>query len=580
MTLPAQQPLSILVVSDDAAVRNRVALALASGTDDVHHAATLDEAVTLATAGEVALAFVDVGSEGSATLALVHHLLAIHAETTVVALVPRTAVDLGIQALSLGARSLVMSPPNGDALLSAVSTVRSRREEALSLIETRAALGGLQRRTQLFDRVLDLAVHAGIDEALRTLCDAATELSGARGVAIFSALGGPLGCTRRAASGNARDYPDLALADDIRTEARARDARVLSAEVNGRVRGLVVVEDPRPGGDASLRGIADVAGVVLALESGEDQGGRGAIKDARGKVYTPAFLEDVAAREIAKARRHGRRVTLLTFSAESRARSRLEEIILDSVRRTDVLAAIDEATLCLLLPETTTTGAHQCRRRVVRALSGDRRAVQSASEKRLGRAQSSSLHVQGMPRVMGVGTATYPHDGAAFDRLLAISRRRAEDDTRSVARLYHLELLDLTEIADRLLERPLVDAGGRSPYPLDLAPEALPDLVLSALHEMRRGGATTVHVTHDPSTGCAAAVRAAVAGDDLAAASVYDVEAVHAQIAAAAVVGEMGAWVCCGRLVKGRFRGVHAFDPLLSDVLVECLRDTALSVAT
>lgn len=37
------------------------------------------------------------------------------------------------------------------------------------------------------------------------------------------------------------------------------------------------------------------------------------------------------------------------------------------------------------------------------------------------------------------------------------------------------------------------------------------------------------------------------------------------------VEAEHGAWVCAGRVVSDRFRGVHAADPLLADVLLRRL---------
>jgi hypothetical protein len=127
-----------------------------------------------------------------------------------------------------------------------------------------------------------------------------------------------------------------------------------------------------------------------------------------------------------------------------------------------------------------------------------------------------------------------------------------------------LDGLPLPDVVDALLSRPMLDAGPRSSYPLDLAQSALFALTASACREAQRGGMTQITTTLQPGLGVAAAARQ-VAGSP----RVHDVrnEAGCETIEAIVIEAEHGAWVCCGRLVGDRFQGVHAADPLLADVI-------------
>jgi hypothetical protein len=78
-----------------------------------------------------------------------------------------------------------------------------------------------------------------------------------------------------------------------------------------------------------------------------------------------------------------------------------------------------------------------------------------------------------------------------------------------------------------------------------------------------RGGETSVLTTLQPGLGVAAAARQAVVPRVLDVRGEPGCENVEAIV----VEAEHGAWVCCGRVIGERFRGVHCADPLLADVL-------------
>ena len=108
---------------------------------------TTDVAEALATAAgeKTEMAFVDVMLDGGAGLALVHHLTTAFPGIAVYALAPEANLELGSQAVALGAVGFMSSPPSGDALLHAVGEVSARRARRA---REGAARGGPRRGEQ------------------------------------------------------------------------------------------------------------------------------------------------------------------------------------------------------------------------------------------------------------------------------------------------------------------------------------------------------------------------------------------------------------------------------------------------
>ena len=164
---------------------------------------------------------------------------------------------------------------------------------------------------------------------------------------------------------------------------------------------------------------------------------------------------------------------------------------------------------------------------------------------------------------VSVGVAVFPHDGTSLKRLVMMARGRASDDRRSPVHALALEGMALPEVVDGLIARPIFDAGPRSPYPLDIACSALFSLVARACRDGMRGGETNVLTTLQPGLGVAAAARQVTTPRVLDIRTEPGCENVEAVV----VESEHGSWVCCGRVIGERFRGVHAADPLLADVV-------------
>ncbi|MBL8613839.1 MAG: hypothetical protein JNL38_41250 [Myxococcales bacterium] len=556
--------LKVLLVSEDDALRDAVEVILAGEDYRVHHARTVEASVQHAREGGADAYMVDVTAEGGAALALFHHLGALSPSAALFALVPPDRMELGAEALSLGASSLIVSPPTGDALLLAVAGVRARIEDRAQSDALKLDLGRAQRRLDLTDRVVRLANGAGHSEAVRAISDALNEISGARGTAIYATFDSTDGgSVRLAALGTGKEYPHVCALEDLRSQVEARGASVVPLSSDGKPLGLAVLEDPTRGRTPDVDAMGEVAAAVLALVDFRQAQRRAALRHERSRAYSAEFLREMVPREIERSRRHGRRVSFVSWTVEARHRGRLEDVVLSSVRDTDWLCYVDETTVCLVLPDTNALGAHCCRRRVSRALRGDRRGA-PASERGSEREISASA-----------GVATFPHDGVALERLLRVAGRRAKEDARSLSRSIPPAASSLAEIVDAILARPIHDAGARSPYPLDVPLASLGDVVASACREAMRAGETYVHATvqNEPAAAVAAR-REAPAGAVRPTISVVDVReaAGCADVEVVVVSGETGSWACCGRIGKGRFRGVHAWDPLLADVLIDGLR--------
>ena len=373
--------------------------------------------------------------------------------------------------------------------------------------------------------------------------------------------------------GISQDLPASTRGEELLRLATKRAATVVPLGVAEKLLALVVLEGRRPRESETSAAIASLAATVLAfVDAGQARRARRASLDGRvARVYSFAYLQDIAGREVDKAKRHGRRLAiaaiLLDKDSGTKTRAELEQVVLGVVRETDVLARFDDHEFYLLLPETGALGAHACRRRLLLRAEGDRRARSPASDRR---GPISSRTGRGLP--LSIGVASYPHDGVTLDRLLRAARQRAVDAARSAVHTLALAAMPLGEIVDVLLARPMMGAGFGSPYPLDLVAPAMLSLVSAACREARRGGAANILVTLRGGMGMASAARQADAGRE-GGVQVADVRSAPRCENAEAIVisAEHGSWVCCGRRDDDRFRGVHAADPLLADLIAQRL---------
>lgn len=548
-------PLRVLIMIDDEDVAQAVERVIREEGDAFERATSIDAAVASAMAVPVDVAFIDLASDGGAALALCHHLPSICPGVALHALVSPEQLERGAEALSLGAAGVIVSPPTGDALARALADVKAEamRSKQVNLLEEK--LGRERKKLETYDRLVRFARGAAQSDAVRAIVDGVSQISGARGVALYATFGDSESeRVRLAAVGSALDLPATSQPADLSRLVQARHARVVPLVTGGGELGILVLEHVPASTESEIAGVADLAAAMLSLVDRHDQ------VDESVRVFPPRHFRTVADRMLTLASRHDRRASVIAITLPGPDRpNRREEATLeiaDIVRNTDALCGTEDGDLLVFLPETTGIGAHSCRRRILARLMGERRA----------RPKGNLARSEG-PRSKGpalcAGVATFPHDGSTLKRLIKAARTRAYDDSRSPVHTLGLDVMTLQEVVDALIARPMLDAGPRSPYPLDVAGSALFALVARACREALRGGETNVMTTLQPGLGVAAAAR------QVARPLVLDVRAEPgcANIEAIVIEAEHGAWVCCGRLIGERFRGVHCADPLLADVL-------------
>ncbi|HOU89616.1 MAG TPA: diguanylate cyclase [Polyangiaceae bacterium] len=573
------QVIGILADPTAAAVLERV-LARAGTPDRFTVTTDLADGLSTAVAAAADLVFIDVTIGKGAGVAGVHHLRALMPGTTLIALATGTSVQLGTQAISLGANGLMLLPLCGDEILNAVAEVRSR-EAARRRVEE------LEARAQHLDRGVELLAQAGAltqarsrREAAARLCDLVAQHTGAGAVCVYlPATEAARQLKQVARSGPLLSLPPFCDEMDLLGAASARKLSVLKLEVGLEAAGYLVMMTPPESGGAEpfplAEQIATQAATALSLVSAREQSHRGAMKDPATSAYTFAYFVDVAGREIDKARRHGRRFALATIAveppdgaaSEPNGDTRAVEVVervLGSVRATDVLARVDDLELYLLLPETGGIGGHVCRRRVLKNLA-------------------PSGGVAGAPALdVSVGVATYPQHGTDLSRLLRVAKHRADASRTSVVRALQLWSLPLTEVLDAVLWDLATpdheDPRPEHPQTTDLPTTEVLALAAAAVGEARRGGGARVVATLRAGVGIGATVRAALGrelGDvQLDLVDVADVAGCR-DLEALAVIAEHSCYALLGRNERGRVRAIHAADPLLVDLLIQRLGELA-----
>lgn len=549
-------PLRVLAVVEDHDVGLAIEHVVREEGDSFERASSIDGAVASASVTPVAVAFIELRADGGAALALCHHLPSLCPGVVVHALVSPQELDRGAEALSLGAAGVIVTPPTGDALARALADVKTAavRGKQLNLLEEK--LSRERKKLETYDRLVRFARGAAQSDAVKAIVDGVAQISSAKGVALYATFGDPDSeRVRLAAVGTALDLPTTSQPADLSRLVQARHARVVPLVTGSGELGVLVLENVPNASEAEIANVADLAAAMLSLVDRHDQ------VDESVRVFPPRHFRTVAERMLTLAARHDRRASVIAITLPGADRpNRREEATLeiaDIVRNTDALCGTEDGDLLVFLPETTGIGAHSCRRRILARLMGERRARPKGNLVRSGQEPRSK------GPAISVGVATFPHDGATLKRLIKSARARAYDDSRSPVHTLALESMPLQEVVDALIARPMLDAGPRSPYPLDVACSALFALVARACREALRGGETSVLTTLQPGLGVAAAAR------QVATPKVLDVrsEPGCANVEAIVVEGEHGTWVCCGRVIGERFRGVHCADPLLADVV-------------
>lgn len=310
---------------------------------------------------------------------------------------------------------------------------------------------------------------------------------------------------------------------------------------------------------------------ALALQDERERlRGLAAMKDASSSAYSFAYYVDIAGRELYKASRFGRRLSVLVIGLDQNlleigqgqaAAPKLTPItaadhLLTIAPDMAVLARVDEDELHLLLPETNGLGAHAARRRAIAHLAqahGDAKTLIA-------------------PRGVLAGVATFPHDGQDLLKLQRVARRRADESCESVVHRVGPEQTGVSDILDAL-KRAAAHAPGPFARAIELPIGQVAALTSVLLAEAIRGGGVHAVVTYHPEPNLFSTVRFMLGGQPRPGITFRALDIRNApdcaDLEALCIMAEQGAYALIGRVHTGVFRGVHSADPLLVDALTE-----------
>lgn len=573
-----QLPLRVLFILDDAETLSLVQRTFASTHDELLIATDLSDGLTKANAVMPELAFIDITLGHAAGLAVVHHLRALNPDIVVCAITHRDKLDLGPQAVTLGAESVLVLPLSGDEILTTVGQVRTRHSERAEHDRLTREASASRRALKLADAVSQVISAPSRREAAERLSNLLVQ-AGAQRVLVYLPAGeGSRQLVRLAAVGPADRAPTFCEDFDLLNYAQTDQLKVVRLTLERQTAAILLlgasmIQPLTPLLD-SLSIVGPQIAMTLALVLEREQSSRGAMKDPSSSAYTFAYFVDVAGREIDKARRHNRCFALATLTVEQQSnpnsllRSTTVEVsenVLTCVRDTDVLARVDDTEFYLLLPETGGMGAHACRRRVMQQLIGP-----------------GGLRHSGHPELDAfMGVATFPQDGLDLSQLLRVARHRADVSRASPVRRLGLDRLPLPEILDALLWR-LGDAGKglgiSAPQIIELPLMDVVGLATTAIGEGARSGPSRVIASQRSGMSIGAAARAALSNlrEDVT----LDVADISSQpncrdIEVLVLISEHGSYALIGRTTTGQLRAVHSSDPILADLLIKRLGDAA-----
>lgn len=596
---PSSGALTVLAIVVDEATRALFTRIVTR--DRLLVSADLNEGLALAESSPPDVAFVEIGINGGAGLAMVHHLKALFPGVTILALAARTALEAAANAVALGGAGLVMLPIAGDEILSAIAAAKAAIAQRQLRADLDQASIVFSRAAAWMTRLAELADATSRNAAAQQLVEVLIEATGAAGAAVYLTVGDkPTELVRAAVSPALERAPAFGMEADVVDHARRERLLVVPLATRSIKAGQVLLTQPASGSGASgphslgglapraaagaepassvksaapqryridglVKMLATQAATAFGLLHERDRAGGSAIKDPSSSAYSFAYYVDVAGREIDKARRYGRRFAIATVAYEPDAASagaaqvspaEIADSLLKAARDTDVLARVDEREFHLLMPETDGLGAHAARRRILARLADKSGRV--------------------IPAGLLVGAATFPHDGHDLSQLLRIARRRADATRDSIVHRLGADqagLADLLEALDWEVRTPSPEAIC-APRPLELALPEAAALATTVVADALRGGATILTVAHHDKLSLGAAVRASLGPTrDNVTVHALDVSALPGgeAVEALSVIAEHGAYALIGRADGGVLRGLHAADPLLADLLAERL---------
>ncbi len=517
------------------------------------------------------LAIVDVGMQQGAGLALVHHLMAHAGRVDVYALVPPGAIEAGAQAVSLGARAIIVRPLSGDELLNAARAVREARAAERERVALVAEVEAARREVAYALRLAALGASERPERVPLELLGLLGEVSGARVAALYEPRpGGVPGALRRKALwGELPEAPAFCDLESLRAIGRRAGHSVVPLSLGPRSIGHLVLGAPLAGGSRGPK-LSPLLAAQAALM----------LSSLAAAPYEQQSLEALplvsfvqAGASLLGAAGAEPRATVVVVRSLSGpppapaegdpiAAPEPEAILRRARAEGGVAGRAEDGTLFLLFPETNRL-AHHARRRGVWAA--------------LGR--------EGARGALGLGAAGVSGGGeGALRGALRRALRRAEASAHSPARRSEFGSMGLAELLDALAwAGPGAEGRPASALqPLDLP---LPDaraLAARAIEEAMRLGEVAASVA---GRGGREAGAPSLLGQAFSAGRALSLRSIGVKAGPAGapealvLYGERGAYALAGRHAGGMFHGVHTSDELLVDLLATRLGDSGLEVA-
>ncbi len=165
--------LHVLVVTEDARTAQLVERTLAGSPDQVGVANDLSEGLSKALAEVPDIVLVDLGLGNNAGLAVVHHLRALSTVIAIYALTGPEALELGPQAMALGASGVLVLPLSGDEIMRTVGSVRAERADRAERthLQKLPLLRNARENSRTPLRIFLRRIHAAmLQNALRPCC--------------------------------------------------------------------------------------------------------------------------------------------------------------------------------------------------------------------------------------------------------------------------------------------------------------------------------------------------------------------------------------------------------------------------
>jgi len=409
----------------------------------------------------------DLGEENSLEVAeLIRQL---NPDQEIMAVTRQKDVNLAVQAMKKGVAEYLLKPIDPEAFLLLINKVLFRqtlKSEHAKLIDENVDYFSILAS---YRKCLDLLKIHELDRLTDFIADLMMEVLQADGAALWLFRDGANHYSLRCARGLANVPPEKDVFHPTEAERRAfisgeamfgDEATTLQVPINFSKETLALVRLEAPSGRKNFNRrdlkvaamVAEIAATglhnALLFQSLE----RNILRSPRSEAYNMVFFRDYASKEIHKAQRYGRDLSISKLRIKNYAQLKgefpdrdVEDAIgslVNSVnvilREADIIAMDGPDEFFIFLPETDYWGALLTQRRILRLLKP--KLIVSNLQK--------SLPIQ-----LALRSASCPVDGTSYKLLTETAEERLRAFDSSLIFKYGLEDLSFWEAVDKLLTK-------------------------------------------------------------------------------------------------------------------------------